>query len=498
MPQRKTLLILLAAAFLFRLFFGLSRAQFQEIDQFQTYLIGLKCYTTQTWPWFGPDVNGVESSFQSQIPGALEGLLIALPLTVLPIPEAPFIFLNLLSVIGVALLAWYIARRLPGIPFVWAFVWIAIAPWSIHESTVMINPAFTFLPSILFFIGFMESLPVFSLGLVPPRWANAAMGFSLFWIMQFHFSYVYLVPLAGLSLAYQVWKKRLWSAPLFFFLGALPMAGLILPTYLKFGLARGNVAGGFTVPFNWEGVGEFWTILARFLSLVSFELPRFIGINTHTRFDFLFHQHPILLLPGLLLWGLGLIQPFLLASIWFNHLRETYPAWFKATVLFLCGLFFIGGDRRTSELLGMMAGILLLTWAFGKVTRNYPAEKSGPRWKEFTLLLTGIFAMVFVSFWFTIKMPLSHIYFVLFPFIMTFSFYGWAAFKNNPHFRALGKTFVILGVLFQLGYAIVRLPVDSFYGANENGPGIKRDILVRVIQEKDYRIWGERRKGSLY
>src|SRR5579859_7269655 len=109
MPNRKTLFILISAFFLFRLAFGLLRSQIWEIDQIQTYLIGLKFYTTHNWPFFGPDVNGVENqSFQSQIPGALEGLLIGLPFYILPVPESPFILLNLLSITGVALLAWYI------------------------------------------------------------------------------------------------------------------------------------------------------------------------------------------------------------------------------------------------------------------------------------------------------------------------------------------------------------------------------------------------------
>lgn len=161
MPNRKTFLILLVSAFLFRLAFGLLRSQIWEIDQFQTYLIGLKCFTTHSWPFFGPDVNGSENSFQSQIPGALEGLLIGMPFYLLPIPEAPFILLNLLSVIGVALLTWYIVKRIPALPYTWLFIWISIVPWSIQESTTIINPAFTFLPAILFFIGFMESTPGF-------------------------------------------------------------------------------------------------------------------------------------------------------------------------------------------------------------------------------------------------------------------------------------------------------------------------------------------------
>ena len=470
--------------------FGLFRAQFQETDQFQTYLIGLKCYTTQTWPWFGPDVNGAENSFKSQLPGALEGLLIGLPFYIIPLPEAPFILLNLMSLAGVALLAWYITRRLPGLSYIWIFVWTAVAPWCIHESTVMINPAYTFLPSVLFFIGFMETLPPFTLNLVPPAWSNLAMGFSLFWVMQFHFSYVYLVPLALLSLGVQVYQNRRWQALPYFFLGALPMAALILPTYLKFGLARGNVAGGFAVPFNWGNVGEFWTILARYFSLVSFELPRFIGEGSKSRFNFLIHQHPLLLVPGALLWVAGLLQPFILVSFWFRELRIRFGMLFWGVMGVLVILVCCGNRERIAASLGLSLALLGITYLLGMWVEKLHPEKAGPQWRGLNVLLLAVFAMVYSSFWFTVKMPLSHIYFIFFPLIMTYSCYCWMAFKENENFRLAAKVFVLLAVVFQFGFAIAVEPRDSIY------PQWK--TLKQAIDQKNYHLVGERRPESLY
>ena len=206
MPSKKQILVLFFLVFLFRLFFGLWQANWMEVDYFQTYLIGLKFYTTGAWPYFGPDVNGLENlSFQSQIPGALEGLLIGLPFHLLPLPEAPFILLNLMNTAGVLLLAGYIHRRLPSLSYAWLCLWVASLPWTLHEGTMIINPAFTFLPGVLFFIGFMEATPFFTLRWLSAPWANALMGLSLFSIMQLHFSYVYLVPLASFSLLAQ-WR----------------------------------------------------------------------------------------------------------------------------------------------------------------------------------------------------------------------------------------------------------------------------------------------------
>ena len=65
----------LTAAFAFRLAFGLSRELFFE-DETQIFLMGLRYYATGAWPYFGADVVWT----QSEIPGALQALLVGIPL----------------------------------------------------------------------------------------------------------------------------------------------------------------------------------------------------------------------------------------------------------------------------------------------------------------------------------------------------------------------------------------------------------------------------------
>ena len=87
--------LLLVFLFAFRLGYGLS-SDFWSPDELQIYLIGLKFYSTRLWPYFGPDVfPGVQPIVQ--IPGALQGLLVGCPFFLLPIPEAPYVLLNILS-----------------------------------------------------------------------------------------------------------------------------------------------------------------------------------------------------------------------------------------------------------------------------------------------------------------------------------------------------------------------------------------------------------------
>lgn len=401
----------------FQVFFGLCESQWWERDEIQTYLIGLKCYTTQTWPYFGPDVNGAENeSFQSQIPGALEGLLIGLPFYLCPIPEAPFLLLGLLNTLGAALLSWYIHRRLPFLSRSWLMLWICVTPWVLQKCAHVINPAYDFLPSVLFFIGFFESLPTFKLNLLKPFWANAAMGFSVFWIMQFHFSYVYLLPLAAYSLGSRTKEKHFVPSLVGFLIGAAPMVALIVPTWLKYGIFHSNVASGFAVPFNFQNVWAFPVILARYLSLVCFEIPRYLGEDLPRRVQFL-TDRPWLLVPGVILWIGGLVQ---------------------AIVLFLAAF-----------------------------VKKHP----DPFWAPIRNLTALCFLLVWVSFWFTIKLPLSHIYLVFYPLLMLYSSYVWSLFAGHKQIQFGFRVFLILGLYFQIGYALVKQSKDSLYPERPAGPG---------------------------
>src|SRR5882762_2808208 len=158
--RRLIFVFLLLVAFLFRLGFGLG-SQFQDEDTKQIYLLGLKFYTTGAWPYFGPDVTPT-----MQIPGALQGLVVGLPFYVLPIPEAPYIFLNVLSFASLCFFAWYCCKRLPEIPkwFVWS--WLLSAPWTLNVSTHIFNPSYVLPGAILFFVGAIETYPFLSHGLI--------------------------------------------------------------------------------------------------------------------------------------------------------------------------------------------------------------------------------------------------------------------------------------------------------------------------------------------
>lgn len=441
-------ILLFIFLFLFRTAFGLS-GDFMDQDRLQTFLIGLKWYCTGDWPFFGPDLV-LYGSVRAQIPGALEAFLVGGPFFLLPIPEAPFLFLNLLSLSSIALLSGWLSRRLKEIPFLFIFAWTALLPWTLNQSTWVLNPSYLLFGSVLFFIGVLEAIPALSGGFPGPSWAFALMGFGLFWDMQFHFSWILLVPFVPAAL-FLYGRRAGWGrasqGALYFILGSLPPVALVLPAFLRYGWDR-IFAGGSTVTlFNGSHALDFVTILARYLSLACYEIPQFIGDHFNDRWDFLVKQVPWLFPCGLFLILAGWIQPLVMLG------------------------------------LGLIQPLVLL--AKGKIKSAFRPDALAVY-----LLAWAAFLTLYMSFWFTQKEPVAHIYFVYFPVVVLFSFYVWDRLAVKPICRILGRICLVVSFFFQLGLILHRMPQQSLY--------LNRDQVAKAIQDKNYHLLGERRAGSLY
>jgi hypothetical protein len=427
---------LLGGAFLFRLGYGLC-SQFWADDERQVYLIGLKFYSTGAWPYFGPDVSsGV------QVPGALQGLLVGLPLFIAPLPEAPFVLLNVLSFASLCLFAWYCARRLPGTPawFVWG--WTLTAPWTLNFSTHIVNPSYVLPGSILFFIGALETYPATRMPLIPPWLANLLMGFGLFWVMQLHLSWVVLVPFLLASVYFQIRERGTmalaslkWLIP-----GVVLLGCLLAPTYIKYGLTTGTGGTAAMVAPNAANfarvVNPFEGVPARFLSLASFELARFIGRNTAERLAFIrenFWLAPLALFLG----ATGLLQPAAMIVLWFRK-RDTRDDW--------------------------------------------------PQVKRLTLLTVILLCVLFL---FSAKLPASHTFYVTFPIAALYGFYCWdALLRRSRGWRWFALVFLVCGVVFHIGLAAHNFSRVSLY--------VNRRAPATAINERNPALLGERRPGSLY
>lgn len=381
--------ILLLMAFLYRLFFGLF-SEFWFEDELQIYLIGLHFYSSGAVPAFGPDV--VYTS--SQIPGALQGLLVGLPFYIWPAPEAPYILLNLLNSTALCLFAAYIDKRFPQIPawFIWG--WLLTCPWTLNFGTHVLNPSYVLPAAIAFFVGFIEALPATSSGRLKSGTCFFMMGISLLWIFQLHLSWVLLVPFVATAwiLNGRSDLKKLFYNALIFITGCLIPGILLLPALLQEGWSGFTGGTGGNMILNWKNLLEFPTVLSRFLSLASMEIPRFMGADTNSRLDFL-NQYiwaaPFIIVAGII----GLVQPlWMIVSAFLKQKRQGFRP---------------------------------------------------------ILLITAIaFLWVWMSFLFSVKGPSSHTFYLMFPLVMIYSLYCWQPLFRKKWFRVLALVFLICGFVF--------------------------------------------------
>lgn len=432
-------ILLFLALFVFRVLFGLSLAftgdSEPEKDALQTYLIGLKFATTGQWPTYGPDQYLMTTGFHTQIPGALEGLAIGLPLKVLPIPEAPFLFLNLLSLGALAFLAAWIVRRLPNLSYPFVLTWIALLPWTLNHGTHVYNPSYLVFGSVLFTVGFLEAFPPLATGWLKPGVSFGLMGFGAFWNMQFHQSWVLFLPLVAFAFYWRRnGKKGAWQEILAFIAGAAVPLAFLIPTLLGSQQAPSGIARSFQW-FNPENLKAFFVIMARYFSLASFEMPRFLGGGTAERFAFM-DQVPWLYPPAVFLLLVGWVQPVVLLFAGF---------WIK------------------------FRGTLEIRWAYG--------------------LTFGIFLMIWGCFWFTTTGPSAHMYYLFMPWVVVYSFFVWSKLEGKL-WKGLGLTCLAASLWFQTGFMIQSAKGRSFWQS--------RDLVAQALEKKDYRVLAERRPWSYY
>ena len=419
--------------------FGLIASPVQPmIDEIQTYLLGLKYYATNAWPYYGNDVITPPDNLAllTQDPGALESLMIGLPLKLWPSPLAPFIFLNLFSMAGLSFLAWYCSKRLPRLSPWFIFTWVLMAPWCVHYTTGMINLSYTIAFSAFFFVAWMESVPALSLNWIAPPLANILMGFFFSGWLQFHRTWVLLGPFLALSFFLQ-WKKTgKITGPLYFALGALPLCLLILPTLLQSTYHFSRDVSGLSYGFNFHNFLRFFTTLAQFLSLASFEAPRFIGAHTVERIQYL--KQNFILIPGLFLWYFGILQPLIFLGFLFD------------------------------------------------------AKNPAPHWKLIRWLLIGTFLLVFSSLLFTVKNPDINTYCEMLPVVMIYSLYVWERCWTYSWGKGLLQFFIACVLIFQVAWLIDKAPQNqSFYLKYQPS-------IAQAIEKNDYHLLGERRQGAFY
>ena len=428
MTPRARWVVAFLALFAFRLFFGLSSSFFGE-DETQIFLIGLRFYATGAWPYFGPDVVWTKS----EIPGALQALLVGLPLHLWPAPEAAYVLVNLLSMAALVALCWYISERLPSVPRWLIYGWLLTLPWTLQMATHIFNPDYLVAPAIAFFIGFFEAVPSLRLGRVPVPAAFALMGAAVGWIMQIHMSYPLLAPYVAVALIAASRNPRSLSANLAGLGGgALVTASLLLPTWVHYGIAGGMGGTGANVQLHIVSPVVALSTLARFFSFASFEVNRFVATDEGKRL--VFFERRLWLVPlALPVVAAGLVQPF-----WM--LRE----WFRGSTPFT-------------------------------------------EWRVLKALVAGTVLWVYACYWFVMEPAQSHAFYVVAPIAWIFAAYCWT-FVDGPRARQLAAALLAINAVFQAG--LIRGHADrSLYN--------DRAVAVAAIRAKEPEMLGHRRAFAI-
>lgn len=394
-------MLALAALFLGRLAFGLS-SEFWSEDETQIYLLGLRYYATGHWPYFGPDVVWT----MSQIAGALQPLLVGVPLRIAPVPEAPFVLLNLLSFAALSGLAAYITRRQPSVPRWLVWGWLLTAPWTLQFSTHVNNPSYVLPAAIVFFIGFFEAVPALSLGIAAPRLAFFGMGAAIAWIMQIHMSWPLLLPFAVIALYTRGIRNAGWLA-----LGALLPGVFLIPTFLKYGLHGGSGGAATNLVFHAVPPDRLLVTLAQFFSFASLEITRFVATDNARRLMLLV-EHP---------WIAPLAAMVLVAGF-------VQPVW-----------MLISAFRR---------------------------PEGRPEWLALRVLVAFCVALIYASYWFVKEEPQAHAFFVMAPIAFIFAASCWT-FIDSPRWRRVAAVLLGVNIAFHAGLAWIQGPEQSLYTNRE-------------------------------
>lgn len=452
-PTARTLfaplsLLLLAFLFSFRLWFGLVSDTWYQI---QIFILGLKCYSAGDWPYFGPSV-----AENIQLPGALQAFLVSIPLKVWPAPESPILLLGILSFSALLLWGWYLSKRLPAYPAWILWGWLMTAPWALDWSTQLDNDSYILFGSVLFFIGFLETVPAFRLGLLPPALCDFMMGFALLWCAQMHMSFVLLGPFLLYS-AYCQWKTQKGGQVLrslgAFLAGALLVGSLAIPTFLQFGLS-GSGRSEHSVTLNLENAGSLFTVLFRYLSFGACEIARYIGAHSQDRLAFL-KAYPWAAPFTVIAFLTGLVQVLLLFVGWFLGKKGPGP-W-------------------VAPFLGKFG------WKAATLPKDWTAVKA---------LVLATFLLIYGSFLFSIKPPAAHTFYITFPIVMFYAFTFFAPLASKPVFKAWAAVLLVSNLICHTALGISNIPTRSIYK--------DRSLFIRAIAEKNYHLLGERRADTRY
>ena len=257
------------------------------------------------------------------------------------------------------------------------------------------------------------------------------IGAALLWVIQLHLSWMLMLPFilhAFFSLI-KPWNKKILLYGMYFVLGYLTTGLLLIPTFATFGISSGEGNISSNIIFNINNFKELFTVLLRYLSLATFELTRFMGESTTERLSFLREFYlfaPFIVYAGIL----GALQ-----VVWM------IVAWFRKNI--------------------------------------------HPEWKTLRMVVLLGFTITWLSFFFPVKGPSSHTFYLMLPLVMIYSFYCLEPLFKKKWIVIISIIFLFSGIVFHSTLSYKRYSNNSMY-MNYQKP-------LKAIQSKDYKVLGERR-----
>ena len=437
--------------FAFRVYFGLN-LDFWNDDERHVYLIGLDWFTSGNWPYFGPDVIHTNT----MIPGALQGLLVAIPLFVLPIPEAPILFLNVFSMLGLAVFTLYclrIAKKIYGedyvlsaftfqtkkpvpshlahaLPFIFVFAWISLLPWTLEFGTHVYNPSYLLTFALLFYVGFFEQSKALQTGLMSLKSSSFIMGLCLGSIMQLHLSWPLLTPLILIAFLSRFKDAELspFKWVLYFTLGAMVPSLLLMPTLLEFGLNSTSASATSNIHLNWSNLTYIHENFIRVICYATYEVGIFLGGHEWPRERYLLENPSII--------------PFALFLIIFGLLQ-----------------------------------VMWLVYGLYKFLKSGKLEE-----KYFACLLVALWLVSTLIFLLSSRPPVSRNFYLLLPISLVFSFL-WILkhMQESPRYRSLMLAALVSSLFYQGILSYGRSQVEGLY--------LNRSKVVDAIEARDSSIF---------
>ncbi len=302
----------------------------------------------------------------TKLPGSIMSILIGLPLHFSNgLPYGTAIFIAVWNFAAILLLFWFFLQLFPTFNRYYLATFLFFAPWTILHVAIW-NPSYLPLFAALFFIGLYK---VFT---KPNHFGgHFLIFFSIPIVMQLHLSFVLLLATLGLCVILKWYKPQNIPA----ILTGLLLGSLSLLPYLLQEKASTSTKGEFllaNIKFNWENLFNLPKFLFRLLTFSTGETSVFFlrgKISYLEAWDIL--SNKIHLLPFIIL---GLIFTILIITI------SLYFYWNRIK-------FFI--------------------------KKPIPSEFS--LLERFDFIVVAITIITYFSFFFSIKGPSTHTYWLLLP-----------------------------------------------------------------------------------